>query len=637
MVINKDYYPTYNPTYERLEHAIQTDPAILTAYAKKTDLVGKQDKLIAGEHITINGNVISADGVDASTLQQIESNKQTIAQQQREINALIKMQGGQIYDFELAQGEHHSLDVPSGVKLCDVVEINGRSVKVNQLFGDTFGKNSSSTYYSSGDVVYTVEGRKIVGTFTVDKEMSSVTLAIYFTANTQPIKWVQGHKYYIALDFHTSFDYTTLSTKPCYFYTIASSGLAYGTNRYRVITTYNGEDSNSTTFRFYSRQMTASVKVGDTFTLEPKHCVDLTVAGLENLTVEQCEELFDRDLPYDSVGVIEHVTTNAIVSRGKNLFDVSKTYLTLNADGSGLIVNSSGYSMDFYTKKGGAGHSCSLADLPKIPIYKAGTYTFSVGTVSSGWIILLTVDDDGKVSELGKLYDNQSLTFTFDTNTRVTMRRSVNASGTYYTNIMVEKGDNATSYSPYRETTIPIPSSITSLEGYGCSAVDVYNKVDFVNREFIQRVGRILIRDLSITYNSTYNCFVSEIIGKKAGLASPMLCGAEIEHKNVWVADSAYSSYDKIVSGNPNNNSIYFKDSRYTKGDDFKQAMQGVYLYYELAEPITTDITTDLVEFTPAEVEAGGTITFANTENLAIPIKYQLEYATLLKEVARYE
>ena len=48
--------------------------------------------------------------------------------------------------------------------------------------------------------------------------------------------------------------------------------------------------------------------------------------------------------------------------------------------------------------------------------------------------------------------------------------------------------------------------------------------------------------------------------------------------------------------------------------------MQGVMLYYELAEPIITDIVKEDLEYLEAlKVESGGTITFANAEYLQVP------------------
>lgn len=69
---------------------------------------------------------------------------------------------------------------------------------------------------------------------------------------------------------------------------------------------------------------------------------------------------------------------------------------------------------------------------------------------------------------------------------------------------------------------------------------------------------------------------------------------------------------------------VYIYDSEYTNvtPQEFKTAMSGVMLYYELAEPVITDIDipTELTEW--LEVEAGGTVTFKNADEskqLAVP------------------
>ena len=60
-------------------------------------------------------------------------------------------------------------------------------------------------------------------------------------------------------------------------------------------------------------------------------------------------------------------------------------------------------------------------------------------------------------------------------------------------------------------------------------------------------------------------------------------------------------------------------------------------LYYELAEPIITDIS-DIIGGTfqePLEVEAGGTLTFKNSngDGFQIPVPSEEEYIVSLAEV----
>ena len=79
------------------------------------------------------------------------------------------------------------------------------------------------------------------------------------------------------------------------------------------------------------------------------------------------------------------------------------------------------------------------------------------------------------------------------------------------------------------------------------------------------------------------------------------------------------------------------RDTAYTDATAFKQAMQGVILYYELANPIVTDIS-DLIPddfLRNIEVEAGGSITFKNSngDDYRIPVPSEEEYVVKLSEV----
>jgi hypothetical protein len=55
--------------------------------------------------------------------------------------------------------------------------------------------------------------------------------------------------------------------------------------------------------------------------------------------------------------------------------------------------------------------------------------------------------------------------------------------------------------------------------------------------------------------------------------------------------------------------------------------MSGVMLYYELAEPIITDISEFITEDNFIKVEGGGTLTFKNKYEFAVPneVVYQIK------------
>lgn len=82
---------------------------------------------------------------------------------------------------------------------------------------------------------------------------------------------------------------------------------------------------------------------------------------------------------------------------------------------------------------------------------------------------------------------------------------------------------------------------------------------------------------------------------------------------------------------------VYVNDASYTDAAAFKQAMQGVMLYYELESPIVTDISTLIDDdfLRNLTVEAGGSITFKNSngDSYRIPVPSEEEYIVKLSEV----
>ena len=81
---------------------------------------------------------------------------------------------------------------------------------------------------------------------------------------------------------------------------------------------------------------------------------------------------------------------------------------------------------------------------------------------------------------------------------------------------------------------------------------------------------------------------------------------------------------------------IQVKDTAYPDATAFKQAMQGVILYYELESPIVTDISTLIPDdfLRNIEVEAGGSVTFKNSnDNYHIPVPSEEEYIVKLSEI----
>lgn len=193
-----------------------------------------------------------------------------------------------------------------------------------------------------------------------------------------------------------------------------------------------------------------------------------------------------------------------------------------------------------------------------------------------------------------------------------------------------------------QETSYPIPQAILDLDGYGDGVTDnVYNYVDWENKKYHKRVGKV---DLG-----TVNDF---ILGKPLNDGSGNVfyfTGRESGFKKNGKAISNKLIYSIPLSGQWEDlklNETYIDSGCYvvvahnvSTLDEFKQAMSGVILYYELAEEQITDIS-DLIGDTlqePIEVEAGGSLTFQNTHgaNYRVPVPNTVEYTVKLSEVEK--
>lgn len=94
---------------------------------------------------------------------------------------------------------------------------------------------------------------------------------------------------------------------------------------------------------------------------------------------------------------------------------------------------------------------------------------------------------------------------------------------------------------------------------------------------------------------------------------------------------------DNTITGYQNVPDIYINCFSYTNAKDFAQAMQGVMLYYELAEEQIIDIS-DIIDDAfqkPLDVEPGGTLTFQNSkgDGCRVLIPNEEKYIVSLAEV----
>ncbi len=194
------------------------------------------------------------------------------------------------------------------------------------------------------------------------------------------------------------------------------------------------------------------------------------------------------------------------------------------------------------------------------------------------------------------------------------------------------------------ETTHPIPETIKALPGYGWSAGTARNYVNYENKKYYQCVGSVDLGTLDWKFNTSSgvgNHFYGSVkhfnfkyLGAFGTTVYNVLCS---KYRTVSRSSSVFVDKTITIDGvNAIVSQVQVKDTAYTDATAFKQAMQGVMLYYELATPIVTDISTMIPDdfLRNIEVEAGGSVTFKNgNDDYRIPVPNEEEYIVKLSEV----
>lgn len=202
----------------------------------------------------------------------------------------------------------------------------------------------------------------------------------------------------------------------------------------------------------------------------------------------------------------------------------------------------------------------------------------------------------------------------------------------------IYKSDTMPAYAPYHSNVYPIPENIRALPGYGWSAGTARNYVDYENKKYYQCVGSVDLGTLTWTAGESVSFKTHHLAGQKLtksySIAPNFICpkySTKTQNES-W----GKTSITGISATSNVNGYIYVNDTSYTDATAFKQAMQGVMLYYELETPIVTDIS-DLIPddfLRNVEVEAGGSITFrSSNDSYRIPVSNEEEYIVKLSEV----
>ena len=189
--------------------------------------------------------------------------------------------------------------------------------------------------------------------------------------------------------------------------------------------------------------------------------------------------------------------------------------------------------------------------------------------------------------------------------------------------------------------TLIIPEAIRNLDGYGWSAGNAYNYVDFENKKFHKRVGCVDLGTLEWT--SKTDCYFRAVLSTIKPGKNEKVSNGCCKKYLLYDANRLMRVTKGIALGVNHSNNVDVRDENYTDVTTFKTAMSGAVLYYELATEEVTDISDLLAELDEGAfvlpVEAGGTLTFKNSlgDGYRIPVPNSEEYVIKLSEVAGNE
>lgn len=188
------------------------------------------------------------------------------------------------------------------------------------------------------------------------------------------------------------------------------------------------------------------------------------------------------------------------------------------------------------------------------------------------------------------------------------------------------------------DTAHKIPEAIKALPGYGWSAGTAKNYVDYENKRYVQCVGSVDLGTLSWRVGDSVSFETFQLTGQKLtknyDIAPNILCSKypTKTQNELW----GKTNVTGITTNANVDGCVHLNDTAYTDATAFKQAMQGVMLYYELETQIVTDISTLIDDdfLRNLTVEAGGSVIFKNSnDNYHIPVPSEEEYIVKLSEI----
>lgn len=158
-------------------------------------------------------------------------------------------------------------------------------------------------------------------------------------------------------------------------------------------------------------------------------------------------------------------------------------------------------------------------------------------------------------------------------------------------------------------------TEITEIKMLGWSVpkeCPVQNEVN--GNKFVQKVGRVDLGSLDWRYDgANYGRFISDNLkGAKTPSSNDVIANIFLQGYQVVTTNNLLSVATNYLVAYSSGNVISIRNTSYTNPTEFKNAMQGQYLYYELATPITTTIDGNEIGETVSDVKKETTVNLLN-------------------------
>lgn len=566
--------------------AIRTDLGVTPSSYTPDATVVTKDRIVtyaqAEEELVVLGDIekgVKQQIVDADIAQKDISN----------IKALLQ---GNLYDYQTDSTSAYTKTVPSGaMPYAGLEQIGGKTIVWNQLFPDKEAGTQTTngvtrTFNADGSV-------SLVGTATAS---FNTDVGFDLPASTS------GHKIYLTAPsgctsstYHWYHNGTSGRRQATGIYTNTWTGAW----RFRII---DGAEINVT---FYPQWIDLTAMFG---------------SGNEPSTVEEFQQMFPAEwYPYNE-GTLLSAGVTEVVSQTTNLVNPADIEQG-SIDGSGANANSDNVCRTAY-----------------IDVKPNTTYELWC----SGYVMRVVAEYTSSNTQNKQTTILDSNPFVFTTQaTTVKMRFNFSKTNPVTPTSPADVGDKAScrSLPPY---TYSIPAEIQALEGYGWSAGTASNYIDFERKKFVKCVDRVDIGNMSGWWGSSNPSIgIYRLVGTT--LTNQIGIYSQTDNTKMGnVVCEKYATYP--TSGMPDHSIAYgvsngnaelkVSDSSNTNFTAWVNSLKGVYLYYELATPVETDISEYITDDNLINVDSGGTLTFPNSNgtDYQIPVPSEETYMIDLQE-----